>query len=145
MSEPLLNYTKLTKTAQTPKKAHPYDAGFDLSADIQEETLLEVGERKLIPTGIAIQIPPGYYGRIADRSGNAYKYGIHILAGVIDCGYNGEIGVVLANLGKEPIKIHPNDRIAQLVVTRIFVGELREVSSLGSSERGGAGFGSTGK
>ena len=146
MSGPLLDFVKLTKTAQSPKKAHPYDAGFDLSADIQEELILEVGERRVISTGIAVQIPLGYYGRLADRSGNAAKYGLHILAGVIDCGYTGEIGVVLVNFGKEPVKIHPSDRIAQLVVTQIFIGTTREVSSLmNNSERGGAGFGSTGK
>lgn len=140
-----IKFKRLTPNAKTPKKSHPYDAGFDLSTNIKGGYILESGSYSTFTTGIAVQIPPGYYGRIADRSGNAFKYGMHVLAGVIDSGYTGELKIILINLGPNPVKIHPGDRIAQLVVTPIPLATMMEVSSLDISERGQAGFGSTGK
>jgi dUTP pyrophosphatase len=135
----------LSPNAKTPTKSYPYDAGFDLSTTIGGDLWVQPGKRYVIPTGIACQIPPGYYGRIADRSGNAYKSGIHILGGVIDSGYTDEIKVIMLNTGNDVFCVSPGDRIAQLVITPIPLATMVEVSSLDISERGQAGFGSTGK
>ena len=139
-----IKFVKLTPTAVTPTKSHAFDAGFDMCADLCDKTTLRPGQHYLYPTGISLQIPQGYYGRIADRSGNAFKYGVHVLGGVIDAGYTGEISILLINLGQKAVEFNPGDRIAQLVITPILVCELEQVSCLDQSERGNAGFGSTG-
>ena len=129
---------------QTPKKAHKTDAGIDLRANIPKEEVLGIGEIKAIPTGIRVVIPEGYFGLIKDRSGLALKHGIHVLAGVVDAGYRGEIKVVLANFGKEPFKVEPCMRIAQMIILPIPDVVIKEVKELTSSDRGEGGFGSTG-
>ena len=136
----------LTETATLPTKAHLCDAGWDLYADYTD-TNLEIlpGERKLVSTGISMQIPLGYYGRIADRSGNAYRSGVHVLAGVIDHGYCGEIKVLLINLSKETFVVNSKDRVAQLVIEAINMSSLLVVDELDETERGANGFGSSGK
>ena len=89
-------------------------------------------------------IPEGYFGNIRDRSGLAAKQAAHCLAGVIDSGYRGEVGVVMVNLGKEPIEILKNDRIAQMIIQKIETPTITEVDDLDATTRGEGGFGSTG-
>lgn len=121
-------------------------SGFDLRAAVTEPVTLYPGERKLIPTGIAIAMPEGLEAQVRPRSGLALKHGITCLntPGTIDADYRGEIGVILINLGYEPFTIHRGDRIAQLVFQVVPRVELVEVEELPPSERGAGGFGSTG-
>ena len=102
------------------------------------------GERRLVPTGIAVEIPPGFYGRVAPRSGLAVRHGIDVMAGVIDADYRGEILVLLINLGSEPVRFSPGDRIAQLIIEHAAPAEYSWADELGQTERDAGGFGSTG-
>jgi dUTP pyrophosphatase len=116
-------------------------AGFDLKA--AQDGVIKRGERHLIKTNIRMAIPKGYYGRIAPRSGLALKYGLVVLAGVIDSDYRGEIGVILRNTGIEDFEFKYGDRIAQIIIERCFTN-LTKVESLDDTDRGAGGFGSTG-
>ncbi len=120
-------------------------AGLDLRAD--EACTLAPGERRLVPTGLAIELPPGHEGQVRPRSGLAVKHGIGMVngPGTIDEDYRGEVGVVLVNLGREPFQIRRGDRIAQLVVAPVVRVDVQEVAELSGTERGDGGFGSTGK
>ena len=115
-------------------------------AAIDRTILLEPGDRVLVPTGIAIEIPSGFEAQVRPRSGLAIKYGITGLnsPGTIDSDYRGEIGVILVNHGSEPFRIERGMRVAQLVVTPVVQAVWRERESLGTTERGAGGFGSTG-
>ena len=108
--------------------------------------MLEPGERRRIPTGIAVAIPDGYAGLVTPRSGLAARHGIGVVngPGLVDSGYRGEILVILVNHGTEPVSLVRGDRIAQLVVIPVAVQEYFEVDELPSSGRGSGGFGSTG-
>lgn len=121
-------------------------SGFDLRAAVKEPVTLYPGERKLIPTGIAIAMPEGVEAQVRPRSGLALKHWITVLntPGTIDADYRGEIGVILINLGFEPFTVKRGDRIAQLVFQVVPRVELVEVEELPPSERGTGGFGSTG-
>jgi len=134
---------KLSENAVIPKYAKESDAGLDLSSDSFDKIL--AGQRGLVSTGLAFEIPVGYFGSIRDRSGIAVKNGIHVLAGVIDSGYRGEIKVCLQNLSDRDFEIKIGDRIAQIIIQPILIPEIEEVTELSSSERGDGGFGSTGK
>ena len=125
-----------------PSYAHKGDAGLDLRAT--EDTLLKSGESKLVSTGIKVAIPQGYVGLIKDRSGLAAKSGIHILAGVIDSGYRGEIGVVLYNTSEKDFSVSGGERIAQLLIMPVAEVEVEE-ASLETTERGEKGWGSSGR
>jgi dUTP pyrophosphatase len=120
-------------------------AGLDLRAD--EACTLAPGERRLVPTGIAIELPPGHEGQVRPRSGLAAKHGIGMVngPGTIDEDYRGEVGVILVNLGQAPFEIHRGDRIAQLVVAPVVRVDVVEVDGLSDTGRGAGGFGSTGK
>ena len=133
----------LSEKAIMPTKTHVNDAGWDLYSSIGGEIL--PGQRKLIPTGVSMAIPEGYYGRIADRSGNAYNSGVHILAGVADCTYRGELKVLLVNLSDKTFEFKQGDRVAQLVITAICTIPLISVSDLDETSRGAGGFGSSGR
>ncbi|MGD8191069.1 dUTP diphosphatase [Brevibacillus ginsengisoli] len=123
-------------------------AGLDLSACIEEEVTIKPGERAKIPTGIAVQMPnEQVVGLVFPRSGNAWKYGVSMTnaVGVIDSDYTGEIQVILQNLDStNPFIVKKGDRIAQLVFVPVFQANLQVVDELDESERGSAGFGSTG-
>ena len=121
-------------------------AGFDLRADIHEEVLLSPGERAVVPTGVAMEIPVGFEGQVRARSGWALKKGVALVnaPGTIDSDYRGEVGVILINLGQDDLKIQRGDRIAQLVISPIIQPVIQEVSDLSATERGQGGFGSTG-
>ena len=123
-------------------------AGLDLSAALSDDDPLTLrpGERTLIPTGIALEIPAGFEAQVRPRSGLAHKHGVTVLnsPGTIDADYRGEIKVLLINLGNEPVIIRRSDRIAQLVVSPILVVTLKRAESLATTGRGSGGFGSTG-
>ena len=134
---------KLVGSAMIPARANKTDAGYDLWS--VESYTLKPFERKLFKTGISVEIPEGHYGRIAPRSGLAYKHGLDVLAGVIDSSYRGEIGVILINLGDKDVYITHGDRVAQLIIESCRYPEMIQVDELGVSNRGIGGFGSTGK
>jgi dUTP pyrophosphatase len=116
----------------------------DLRAD--EAFTLAPGERRLVPTGLAVAIPPGHEGQVRPRSGLAARHGIGMVnaPGTIDSDYRGEVGVLLVNHGREAVVFARGDRIAQLVVAPVTRAEIELVETLPGSERGGGGFGSTG-
>jgi len=120
-------------------------AGLDLRAD--EALALAPGERRLVPTGIAVAIPPGHEGQVRPRSGLALKHGLGMpnAPGTIDSDYRGEVGVILVNWGSEPVRLERGERIAQLVVAPVTRAELVPVEELPGTSRGGGGFGSTGR
>ena len=129
-----------------PEYATPDSAGVDLLAAVSEDVSLAPGERTLIPTGIALSLPRGYEAQIRPRSGLALKNGLTLLntPGTIDADYRGEIGIILANFGQEPFVVERGMRIAQMVVAPVSQVSWNAVESLGGSERGVGGFGSTG-
>ena len=137
---------RLCPEAALPAYAHgpEEDAGMDLCAIA--DTLLEPGVARTVPTGLAIELPPGYEAQIRPRSGLALKHAITLpnSPATIDPGYRGEIRVILLNLGREPYQIHRGDRIAQMVVARYEPIEWDE-SELNHSARGAGGFGSSGR
>ena len=128
-----------------PARAREDDAGLDLYA--AEAVTIEPGDRVVVPTGIALAVPPGYAGFVLPRSGLAFRHGVTLLntPGLIDSGYRGEIKVLLVNHDRSVAMIARGDRIAQLVVHRIEPTELIEVEELPPTERGTGGFGSTGR
>lgn len=140
-----LRVKRLTPDAVLPTRGSSGAAGYDLSACLPDTTLtLTPGERAAIPTGLAIAIPVDTYARVAPRSGLAYKVGVDVLAGVVDYDYRGEVKVIVINLGQEPFTVAHGDRIAQLILERILTPEVEETDDLNTTDRGAAGFGSTG-
>jgi len=158
-----VKFKKIQEGAREPKKHNHSDAGYDLFSCGRH--VLNPMERKLVSIGIAIEIPFGYYARIAPRSGLAVKKGIDTMAGVVDAGFRNEIGVVLINLNlpeilfdqsksslafssmfgdKDKFIINPGDRIAQLIIERCYSADWKQVEELHDSARGMGGFGSTG-
>jgi dUTP pyrophosphatase len=131
----------------TPAYATAGSAGCDLRAAIEAELTITPGGRTLVPTGIAVAIPPGYEGQVRIRSGLAHDAGLALLnaPGTIDSDYRGEIRVIVANLGAEPVTLHRGDRIAQLVIAPVARARFEAVKELPASSRGAGGFGSTGK
>lgn len=132
-----------SEKSKIPFRANKTDAGADLCSI--ENLVIEPLQRKAVSTGIVLEIPEGYYGRIAPRSGLAYKNGIDVLAGVVDSSYRGEIKVILFNTdNKNSFEIKEGDRIAQLIIETHFNFEFEIVQDLSYTERGAGGFGSTG-
>ena len=155
-----IKYSQINEQGKAPFRANASDAGYDLFST--EYVTIEPFQRKLISTGINIEIPDGFYGRIAPRSGLACKKGIDVMAGVIDSGYRGEIKVLLINLNFEGYNIKPNafesifgsanrvnikpgDRIAQLIIEKCYKVDWTKMKTLENSERGQSGFGSSGE
>ena len=134
---------------ETPHYASAGAAGMDLRAAVAEDApvTLAPGARALIPTGLQIALPPGYEAQVRPRSGLALKHGITCLnsPGTIDSDYRGEVGVILANLGQEPFVVRRGERIAQLIVAAHARVQWREVEVHEATNRGAAGFGSTGR
>ena len=122
-------------------------AGMDLRAAVPEPVVLRPLERALIPTGLAMAIPPGYEAQVRPRSGLALRHGVTLLnaPGTIDSDYRGEVGVILVNLSAEPFTVSRGERIAQLVVARVAQMAVELVPSLDETERGEGGFGHTGR
>ena len=154
----LLYVRKLVPEAKLPTKAHATDAGFDLYAS--QDIFIEKGRTVIVPTGIAIDIQPGYVGMIRDRSSMAAK-GFQVGGGVIDAHYNGPVGVVLHNFSADGTSlkdqghylgytlngyyIHQGDKIAQLVIHKVESPEVRETDHSWADGRGSSGFGSSGR
>jgi dUTP pyrophosphatase len=130
-----------------PKYQTALSAGMDLLAHLEEEITLKSLERKLIPTGLFLEIPAGFEAQIRPRSGLAIKNGITILnsPGTIDADYRGEIGVILVNLSADKFIIKNGDRIAQMIIAKHETITWQEVTEINETERGGGGFGSTSK
>ncbi len=128
-----------------PQYMTPGAAGMDLVADVAEPVELVSGSRALIPTGLAVEIPPGFEAQIRPRSGLALRHGITLLnsPGTIDSDYRGEIQVLLINHGHQPYTVCRGDRIAQMIVAPVTRAELRVVEQLAHSSRGPGGFGHT--
>ena len=133
-------------TNALPSYSTEQSAGMDLRAWLQEPVTLQPLERKLIPTGVYIELPQGYECQIRPRSGLALKRGLTVLntPGTIDADYRGEVGVILVNLGNEPQVIENGERVCQMVVARHESVEWVPVETLDESERGAGGFGHTG-
>ena len=137
-----LRVRKLIPEAVMPKYANQNDAGMDFYA--AETVILPPQERKLIPTGIAMAIPPGYAGIIWDKSGIAAKQGIKTMGGVIDSGYRGEIKILVCNLSDTSYTFEKGTKVAQMLIQSVEQRKIVEVDSLEETERGEGGFGSTG-
>ena len=135
---------KLHPEAILPTYAHgpEEDAGLDLRA--MEPVVLEPGIAQAVPTGLAIELPPGYEAQVRPRSGMALKHSLTVNFGTIDPGYRGEIRVVMFNLGLAPYTVEKGDRIAQLIIARYEAIQWQE-GELGESARGAGGFGSSGR
>ena len=141
-----INITKLTSTAKLPERGSEYAAGYDLFADITEEVKIAPHETKMIGTGLAMEIPVGYFGGVFARSGLSAKEGLRPAncVGVVDADYRGEIIVALHNDSDEVRTIVPQERIAQIVILPFLGVTFNEVSELSETVRGAGGFGSTG-
>ncbi|GBD85132.1 deoxyuridine 5'-triphosphate nucleotidohydrolase [bacterium BMS3Abin02] len=140
-----VSFTRLDRELPAPRRAHPGDAGADLHA--RESLVLAPGERAVVPTGIAVAVPDGYAGLVVPRSGLAARHGIGVVngPGLIDAGYRGEVKIIVINHGSEPLEIERGERIAQLVIVPVYIGEFVEVDELPGTKRGDGGFGSTGR
>ena len=137
-------FARMYSDAIIPTKGTPGSAGFDLYA--AKSTLIENGKWGLVKTGIALQIPSDCYARVAPRSGLTFKHGINVGAGVIDCDYRAEIGVILFNNSEKDFVVNKGDRIAQLIFEKIYCcsPDVVEYDQLNDTIRGQDGFGSTG-
>mgnify|MGYP006116306183 CR=1 FL=1 len=131
---------------ELPNYSTPAAAGMDLRANISKKIKIKPLERKIIKTGIFIELPIGYEAQVRPRSGLAFKKGITVLnsPGTIDADYRGEVGVILVNLSSEEVIIEDGERIAQMVISKHEKAKWMEVEILENSERGAGGFGSTG-
>lgn len=132
---------------QLPEYATPLSAGMDLRANIDSPIVLKPMERRLVPTGLYIALPPGYEAQVRPRSGLALKKGITVLnaPGTVDADYRGEVGVILINLSNEDFTIEDGERIAQMVIARHDQAEFVQVEVLEETERGAGGFGHSGR
>ena len=134
-------------TNPLPKYESELAAGMDIRCNIAEAVTLQPMERKLIPTGLFIELPAGYEAQIRPRSGLALKRGLTVLntPGTIDADYRGEVGVILVNLSGEPQTIEPGERICQMVIAKHETPQIVEVQELSETERGAGGFGHSGR
>ncbi|MDO8499042.1 MAG: dUTP diphosphatase [bacterium] len=134
---------KIKPEAKLPRYAHPGDVGMDVFS--LEDYLLKPGERKIFNCGFAMEFSIGYAAIIKDKSSLPRNHGLHTMGGVFDAGYRGEYNVLLINLGAEAYQIQTGEKIAQIIIYPIVIGELEEVTVLSDSARGDGAFGSTGK
>jgi dUTP pyrophosphatase len=130
-----------------PRRMTDLAAGFDLVAAVEAPVTLRPGERRLVPCGFAMALPPGIEAQVRPRSGLALKHGVTLLnsPGTIDADYRGEVRVILVNLGQEDFVVQKGERVGQLVFARHEAPQLRLVGELSASGRGSGGFGSTGR
>ena len=138
----VLRVKRINEKAILPTKGSVYAAGYDLYSS--EDKIVPAKGKDLIKTSIIIAVPPGNYGRIAPRSGLAWKNFIDTGAGVIDCDYRGEVMVLLFNHSDVNFEVKHGDRIAQLIIEKITETYIEEIDNIDSTERGSGGFGSTG-
>lgn len=133
---------RLKETAILPNYAHEGDAAMDLYST--EDYVVNPGKRQLVSTGIAMELPKGYFASIRGKSGLALKKGIAILGGVIEYTYRGEYGVIVLNTGDEDFVINKGDKVAQVVIAPVAIAEIQEVNELSDTVRGEGAWGSTG-
>ena len=140
-----LGFKRIHPDAVLPAYAHPSDAGMDVRS--VEELVIPAGKRALVHTGLIVLLPPLYEAQVRPRSGLALKFGVTVLNTpfMIDSGYRGEIGVILANFGDADFIVKKGDKIAQLVIAPVTQPEVCEVSEIDETDRGAGGFGSTGR
>lgn len=134
---------RLHPDAKLPSYAHPGDAGFDLYSP--DEVTLAPGERKGIPSGLAIEIPDGYVGLIWDKSGLSIKNGLKTVGGVLDAGYRGEIIIGMMNMSDAPYTFEKGHKVAQMLIQKVEHADIVEIDELTDTSRGAGGLGSTGK
>ncbi|MCD6296477.1 MAG: dUTP diphosphatase [Deltaproteobacteria bacterium] len=134
------------KDLPLPEYESEGSSGMDIRAAVKEPVVLKPGEISLIPTGLSVSVPPGYEAQMRPRSGLALHHGIGMVnaPGTIDSDYRGEIGVIMINWGNESFTITRGDRIAQMIISRVYRAELAEVDDLDVTSRGQGGFGHTG-
>ena len=146
MKQPRVKIKKLHPDAQVPRYMTDFAAGLDIHALPQQTIHLHPGDRCLVPTGLAMDIPPGFEVQVRPRSGLAIKHGVTLVntPGTIDADYRGEIRVIMINHGQDVFKISAGDRIAQLIVAPVCQAVLEEVDELTETARGSGGFGHTG-
>ena len=137
-----LSFKRLDPRATLPARGSALSAGLDICSI--EDVTIEPKQRALVPTGLAVAIPEGYYGRVAPRSGLATRNGLDVLAGVIDADYRGELRCLLHNTGDETISLAAQSKICQLIIEKIITPEAVWVDEIGETDRGSGGFGSTG-
>ena len=143
MSDTTLRFNKLHPEATLPSRGSKDACGLDIYS--LEDVSVPVGKRVAVGTGLAVSLPSGFYGRVAPRSGLALKFGIDVLAGVIDADYRGEIRCILINFGEKDYRINRGDRIAQLIVEQVAILTPAWDEDLEITERNAGGFGSSGK
>lgn len=141
-----VRFKRLRPEAVLPRYMTAGAAGMDLASGAEAPVAIAPGERVGVPTGWAIEVPPGYEGQVRPRSGLARRHGVTLAnaPGTIDADYRGEIVVLLVNLGREGHVINPGDRIAQLLVAPVVRAQIQEVDVLSETARGSGGFGHTG-
>jgi dUTP pyrophosphatase len=139
-----LSFKLIHKDAVLPEYAHHGDAGMDVRS--VDDVDIPARSRALVHTGLVANIPFGYELQVRPRSGLALKKGVTVLntPGTVDCGYRGEIGVILANFGEETFSVRKGDKIAQMVFAPVTIAEISESSEVDETDRGAGGFGSTG-
>jgi len=142
-----VTFKKLRPDAAIPRYMTELAAGLDLTAAIDEPIEIPPGERRVVGTGLAVAIPPGYEGSVRPRSGLARDHGITLVnaPGTIDADYRGEICVLAINHGRAPFVVRPGERIAQMVIAPIAHAQVAEADELPPTARGDGGFGSTGR
>ena len=143
-----IKITRLQEDNDLPLPAYESEgsSGMDIRANVKESVMLNPGEIKLIPTGFAVSVPPGYEAQIRPRSGLALKYGIGLVnsPGTIDSDYRGEVGIIMTNWGSEPFPIKRGDRIAQMIISKVYKADFVLIDTLDETSRGEGGFGHTG-
>lgn len=139
-------HAQLGRAIPLPQRMSEHAAGYDLAAALDAPVVLAPGERRLIPCGFAMALPPGYEAQIRPRSGLALKHGVTQAnaPGTIDADYRGEVKVLLINHGPEPFEVTPGLRVAQMVIAQVATPRVEVVDELPATRRGGDGFGSTG-
>ena len=148
---PIIKILRLRPTKDSdiplPRYMTPHSAGMDICAAVENDLTVKKGDIALLPSGFAIALPPGFEAQIRPRSGLAVKHGIGIVnsPGTIDADYRGEVKIAVINLGQSAYTFHRRDRIAQMVIQKIYQAELRQVRQLDETSRNTGGFGHTGK
>lgn len=144
---PRVEFKKLRSDAVVPKYMTEGAAGLDLTAAIDQPIEIPPRGRQLVPTGLAVAIPPGFEGSVRPRSGLALKHGLTVCnaPGTVDSDYRGELAVILINHGDAPFVVRTGERIAQMVIAPVAQAEVVEVTELSATARGAGGFGSTGR
>jgi len=149
-SIPLIKFLRLRPNLNAdiplPRYMTPQSAGMDICAALENDVILETGEIALLPTGFAMAIPKGFEAQIRPRSGLAVKHGIGLInsPGTIDADYRGEVKIAVINLGKKPYIFRRGDRVAQMIIKRVYQARLEVVEKLDETERNTGGFGHTG-